>query len=65
MIVGPGIPAGGVLYWFATENEAQSFIENLNLSYVEAREFAKWRKSAIQGRMTGALRNAAAAASVN
>lgn len=44
-IHGPGIPAPGVLYWFATEPEAHCFIENLNLSYFEGKRLLKWRKS--------------------
>ena len=44
-IAGPGIPAAGVTYWFARQEEAHSLIENLNLSYFEAKQFIKWRKS--------------------
>jgi len=45
IIAGPGTSAEGVRYWFETEREAYSFVENLNLSYREARGLARWRKS--------------------
>ena len=47
-IDGPGIPAAGVMYWFAAREEADSFIENLNISYFEAKQFTKWRKSVLE-----------------
>jgi len=43
-IVGPGIPATGLSYWFGTLDEADSFVQNLNLSYSEAKRLSKWRK---------------------
>lgn len=47
IIGGPGISTSGVLYWFGTEQEAHTFLENLNFSYNEAKHLASWRK---QGR---------------
>ena len=44
-IAGPGTSAGGVRYWFETEQEVHAFVENLNLSYREAKGLASWRKS--------------------
>jgi hypothetical protein len=44
-IAGPGIPTTGIHYWFRTEQEAQTFVENLNSSYIEAKRLASWRKS--------------------
>lgn len=44
-ISGPGISAAGVPYWFGSQDEADSFVENLNLSYAEGKRLAKWRKS--------------------
>ena len=44
-ISGPGIPAAGLPYWFDSKDEAYVFVENLNLSFSEAKRLAKWRKS--------------------
>jgi hypothetical protein len=44
LVNGPGIPETGVRYWFVTEPEAQTFLENLNFSYNEAKQLASWRK---------------------
>jgi hypothetical protein len=49
-IGGPGISRSGVMYWFETEPEAHSFVENLNLSYSEVKELANWRKARFEGR---------------
>ena len=48
IIDGPGIPAGGVHYQFDNEDEAHSFIENLNLSYIEAKRLTGRRKSQLR-----------------
>ena len=48
IIDGPGIPAGGVRYQFDNEDEAHSFIENLNLSYIEAKRLTGRRKSQLR-----------------
>jgi hypothetical protein len=44
-IGGPGIPGEGVVYWFDHKDEANSFVENLNLLYIEAKQLATWRES--------------------
>jgi len=51
MIDGPGIPAGGVRYQFDSEDEAHSFIENLNLSYIEAKRLTGRRKSQLRSQI--------------
>jgi hypothetical protein len=43
-IGGPGIPAGGIVYWFDRKDEANSFVENLNLLYADAKQLARWRE---------------------
>ena len=53
-IAGPGIPASGVVYWFASEQEARSFIEILNLSYSESKQFSRWRRSFCHPRVKAA-----------
>jgi hypothetical protein len=50
-IGGPGIPAGGIRYRFDSEAEAHSFIENLNLSYSEARRLMGWRKAQLRNQI--------------
>jgi hypothetical protein len=47
-IGGPGIPTGGVRYWFVTEDEPDSFVENLNLSYITSRELAACRRGRLE-----------------
>jgi hypothetical protein len=37
IINGPGISPAGIPYWFTAEEQVYPFIENLNLSYREAR----------------------------
>ena len=44
LLNGPGIPGTGVRYWFGSEQEAHTFLENLNFSYNEAKQLASWRK---------------------
>lgn len=51
IIDGPGIPAGGVRYQFDSEDEAHSFIENLNLSYIEAKRLIGRRKSRLRNQV--------------
>ena len=43
-IVGPGITSPGVQYWFGSIEEANSFVENLNLSYWNGKLLAVIRK---------------------
>ena len=50
-IGGPGIPAGGIVYWFDRKDEANSFVSNLNLLYTDAKQLARWRESRAQRRM--------------
>ena len=50
-IDGPGIPVGGVVYWFDRKDEANSFVENLNLLYADAKQLAKWRQSRARRRL--------------
>ena len=44
-INGPGISAAGVPYWFSSQEEAETFVGNLNLSYTEGKRLAECRKS--------------------
>ena len=60
-ISGPGIPASGVIYWFDSENEPYSFVENLNILYAGSKEAAKWRESKVRKRTAASPRRAAAA----
>lgn len=48
MIGGPGIRSQGVPYWFSCEQELHSFMENLNISYSEAKRLARWRKAQVK-----------------
>ena len=50
-IDGPGIPVGGVVYWFDCKDEANSFVENLNILYSDAKQLAKWRESRARRRL--------------
>jgi len=43
-ISGPGIPARGIYYCFTNDHEAYSFVENLNLSYAEAKRLSTCRQ---------------------
>ena len=56
MIGGPGIPAAGVTYWFDSENEPYSFVENLNILYTSAKEARKWRDSNVRKRLGASRR---------
>jgi hypothetical protein len=50
-IIGPGIPVGGIVYWFDRKDAANSFVANLNLLYADAKELARWRESRIRKRI--------------
>jgi len=54
IVDGPGIPRDGVSYWFTSENEVESFVEDLNLSYIEAKRLASWRKQLFSARRSQA-----------
>jgi hypothetical protein len=56
-ILGPGITSPGVQYWFASVEEAQSFVENLNLSYWDGKQLSAIRKRRLSG--GGALKESA------
>jgi hypothetical protein len=50
-IGGPGIPVSGVVYWFDRKDEVNSFVENLNLLYADAKQLARWRESRARKRI--------------
>lgn len=50
-IGGPGIPVSGIVYWFDRKDEINSFVENLNLLYADAKLLAKWRESRARKRI--------------
>ncbi len=56
-IGGPGIPIGGIDYWFDRKDEANSFVENLNVLYADAKQLAQWRKSRVRKRIIRAASN--------
>ena len=60
-IGGPGIPVDGVVYWFDRKDEANSFVENLNLLYTDAKQLAKWRESRARKRIARITYNCASA----
>jgi hypothetical protein len=63
-IGGPGIPVGGIDYWFDRRDEVNSFVENLNVLYADAKQLAKWRESQTRkriARMASSARPCAAA----
>jgi hypothetical protein len=62
IIGGPGIPPSGIRYWFASEDQAKSFIENLNFSYGEAKRLAKLRKAGPKRRVAEPAGSSAQAA---
>jgi hypothetical protein len=53
LVTGPGIPGTGVRYWFVTEQEAHTFLENLNFSYSEAKQLASCRKQSCRNERGG------------
>jgi hypothetical protein len=64
-IGGPGIPIGGIDYWFDRKDEANSFVENLNLLYADAKQLAKWRESRSRKRIARVASNSSSCAAAS
>ena len=64
-IGGPGIPTGGIDYWFERKDEANSFVENLNLLYADAKQLAKWRESRARKRIARVASNSRSCAAAS
>jgi hypothetical protein len=64
-IGGPGIPIDGIDYWFDRKDEANSFVENLNLLYADAKQLAKWRESSTRKRMARVASNSRSCATAS
>jgi hypothetical protein len=62
-IGGPGIPIGGIDYWFDREDEVNSFVNNLNVLYADAKQLAKWRESYTRKRIARVASRSCAAVS--
>jgi hypothetical protein len=64
-IGGPGIATGGIDYWFDRKDEVNSFVDNLNVLYADAKQLAKWRESQTRKRIARTASNAPSYAAAN
>ena len=64
-IGGPGIPIGGIDYWFDHKDEINSFVNNLNVLYADAKQLAKWRESHTRKRIARVASNSPSCAAAH